>query len=204
MPTTPIYALPYPAAADPADVPLDMQELADQVAKVLGGALSATPPATPIEGQLWAMSPAAGVVWLFRYNAGSPSAYKWEFIGGPGLYIYDATDRAFANTTLGDLPGGAELTYPRPGDYHAHFQASVYHSGAVGSAMSFRLGNSTLQSAEEAILYNFATNYSLHVGLEARIANVAAASLLRIRVSTTASAGHIRYLSLGLVPIRLS
>jgi hypothetical protein len=31
MPTTPIYALPYPAATDPADVPLDMQELAEAV-----------------------------------------------------------------------------------------------------------------------------------------------------------------------------
>jgi hypothetical protein len=31
MPTTPIYALPYPAATDPADVPLDMQELAERV-----------------------------------------------------------------------------------------------------------------------------------------------------------------------------
>ena len=38
MPTTPIYALPYPAAADPADVPLDMQELAERVEAVIGGA----------------------------------------------------------------------------------------------------------------------------------------------------------------------
>src|SRR5262245_32486880 len=29
MPTTPVYQLPYPAASDPANVPLDMQELAD-------------------------------------------------------------------------------------------------------------------------------------------------------------------------------
>jgi hypothetical protein len=31
MPTTPIYQLPYPAASDPADVPLDMRELADAI-----------------------------------------------------------------------------------------------------------------------------------------------------------------------------
>jgi len=36
MPTTPIYALPYPAAADPADVPVDMQELAERVEALLG------------------------------------------------------------------------------------------------------------------------------------------------------------------------
>ena len=31
MPLTTVYKLPYPAAADPADVPLDMQELAEAV-----------------------------------------------------------------------------------------------------------------------------------------------------------------------------
>lgn len=35
MPTTPVYALPYPASTDPADVPLDMQELAERVEVVL-------------------------------------------------------------------------------------------------------------------------------------------------------------------------
>jgi hypothetical protein len=36
MPATPIYALPYPAATDPADVPLDMQELATQIEVAFG------------------------------------------------------------------------------------------------------------------------------------------------------------------------
>lgn len=41
MAATPIYALPYPAAADPADVPLDMQELADRIEAVLSSGLYA-------------------------------------------------------------------------------------------------------------------------------------------------------------------
>ena len=36
MPTTPTYVLPYPAAGDPADVPVDMQELADRIETVRG------------------------------------------------------------------------------------------------------------------------------------------------------------------------
>lgn len=36
MPATPVYQLPYPAAADPADVPLDMQELADAIEAKIG------------------------------------------------------------------------------------------------------------------------------------------------------------------------
>lgn len=35
MATTPIYALPYPVPTDPADVPADMQELAERLEVVL-------------------------------------------------------------------------------------------------------------------------------------------------------------------------
>ena len=35
MPATPIYALPYPAPSDPADMPLDLQELADRIEAIL-------------------------------------------------------------------------------------------------------------------------------------------------------------------------
>lgn len=35
MPNTPIYALPYPASSDPADVPVDLQELADRMELML-------------------------------------------------------------------------------------------------------------------------------------------------------------------------
>ena len=36
MPATPVFALPYPAATDPADVPTDMGELATAVETALG------------------------------------------------------------------------------------------------------------------------------------------------------------------------
>lgn len=42
MGTTPVYALPYPAATDPADVPVDMQELAERVEAVLATLSSST------------------------------------------------------------------------------------------------------------------------------------------------------------------
>ena len=38
MPTTPKLALPYPLPGDPADVPLDVQELAERVDTVAGTA----------------------------------------------------------------------------------------------------------------------------------------------------------------------
>jgi hypothetical protein len=43
-------------------------------------------PSTPVDGMQIAFQTVAmaadGVVWHLRYNAGSSSTYKWEFIGG--------------------------------------------------------------------------------------------------------------------------
>lgn len=47
MPTTARMALPYPAGTDPANIPLDIQELADQVAAQAAGFLTGTIAARP-------------------------------------------------------------------------------------------------------------------------------------------------------------
>lgn len=44
MPTTPVYSLPYPAATDPADVPIDLGELATAAEAALQGGLFAEAP----------------------------------------------------------------------------------------------------------------------------------------------------------------
>lgn len=63
--------------------------------------------------------------WRFRYNAGSTSAYKWEFIGGAPATI------SFPGTVT---PSGASawvklsaplFTLPRAGDWHFAFSAWV-------------------------------------------------------------------------------
>ena len=151
MPATPVYALPYPASADPADVPTDVKKLADQVALVLGGALSATPPATPIEGQLWATQPAAGVVWVFRYNAGSASAFKWELVAGSPLVAEQTADFNTTSTTYVDGTAALPvLTLPRAGDYDLSFGGRIYFGGSAAwqAFMTIKLGAAAAADAQ--------------------------------------------------------
>lgn len=85
------------------------------------GAPSATPPGSPVDGQFWLLpaDAANGVNWLFRYNAGSASAYKWEFAGGPEAVVLggalDTTTTAYPTFVLGTHT--PVFTLPRAGDY---------------------------------------------------------------------------------------
>jgi microcystin-dependent protein len=59
MGQTAIFNLPYPAETDPADVPVDMKELADRLEVVLGQLQAATPPKADSGDLKWVGYPVA-------------------------------------------------------------------------------------------------------------------------------------------------
>ena len=151
MPATPIYALPYPAAADPADVPLDMQELAERIEAVLGAVPAASLPASPTNGQVAYLDCGNGVIWQFRYNAASGSSFKWEFVGGPPMFAEVTTDQGTASASYVDLAtAGPSITVPRAGDYDVEIGCGYYAAtnGAPNAYMSYALGATAAVDAD--------------------------------------------------------
>lgn len=64
-----------------------------------------------------------GIDWRFRYNAGSASAYKWEFVGGSPIEVYGSfgqSSTAWANNAA------MTLTVPRNGEYLLEVSATLY------------------------------------------------------------------------------
>jgi hypothetical protein len=81
---------------------------------------SVGPPSNPQNGDVWYATnvDGNGVVWQFRYNATSASAYKWEFIGGP-----DLTTGQQAGKQLGVANAWAQVAsvaLGRAGDYNVY------------------------------------------------------------------------------------
>lgn len=143
MPTTPVYALPYPAATDPADVPADVQALATRLEAVLG-TRSAAPPASPTNGQRWEYPFAAAPFgsWAFRYDSALADAYKWRWVGGVPLFVEaneQQTNPAAANAWA-LLTNGPVLTLPRPGIYYIELGCRAFCGVASGMYMSYRPG----------------------------------------------------------------
>ena len=110
---------------------------------VTAGPIADGPPASPADGDLWvalgagttrtreARTSSGGVAWQFRYNAGSASAYKWEFIGGAPW----ATGRDVGASMSSMSPafsGGwffdswANYTVARAGDYFCTASIDYY------------------------------------------------------------------------------
>lgn len=141
MPNTP-RGLPYPSPTDPvAQGAAAIQALAVAVDPLLP-IVSATPPASPVDGMIWALVVDAtkGIVWLFRYRAASASAFKWEFVGGPKL-TFKATD--YTVTAVGGwqaAPG--TVAFPRGGDYDVDTNLTVSSPAASGHVLALTIDGS--------------------------------------------------------------
>lgn len=80
---------------------------------------------------------ALGIVWKFRYNKNSTSAYKWEFVGGPAYRVIGNTVYSTAAAAYVDV--GVNLALPLSGDYQATTFGRYGGTGAAGSRVYSRL-----------------------------------------------------------------
>jgi len=120
MPATPTWALPYPAISDPANVPLDMQELCDRLEILLSQIGS-----IPGEVKLWSGSslPAASYgKWVWADGASYATATypiasgnintAWKTFGGaadPGAGNFRVPDlRGLVPAGMDAMPGGTD------------------------------------------------------------------------------------------------
>jgi hypothetical protein len=134
-------ALPYPTGPDTPDVPRDVLALANRLEGLLDPTALALP-ATPYDGQVAYLPVAAGVVWAFRWNAGSASPYKWEFVGGPSWHVDQTADLNINPTVASayvDDAGQPALTVPRIGAYLIQMGGNFSTLTAGGPTMQLEL-----------------------------------------------------------------
>lgn len=112
---------------------------------------------TPVDGDeaYVIIDAAAGVIWHMRYNAGSASAYKWEFLGGADLTQDTLLGGGFPFSGFTQIGAtgwfysnsAPKFTAPRAGQYQVRWNASLHSVLAAGSQFSFGIGNVTASVA---------------------------------------------------------
>jgi hypothetical protein len=92
-----------------------------------------TLPGSPVDGQeaiLVDSTTNPTYQWRFRYNVGSTSPYKWEFIGGPPAYATVGPNESTGTTGawINLATPGPLFIVPRAGDYRVQHRERCSHS----------------------------------------------------------------------------
>jgi hypothetical protein len=151
-----------------------------------------------------------GIIWNLRYRAGSPSSYKWEFIGGSPLfasYRMGETPDATTSSSYVDL-GGPSLTAPLAGDYDVIITGNYYAGAATGAAlMSANFGGATTLD-DDGILFAQAAQYSHQESRKKiRKLNTITSGMIvgtRYRTYSGSTQSNFRRRTIELIPIRVS
>lgn len=162
-------------------------------------------PSNPVDGQEFAYTADAtnGVIWRLKYRSASSSSYKWELVGGAGLFASSAAEVAVSSTTWGGT--GPSVTVPLAGDYQVEVSAHFYTSGAVAYGWtSISVGGSTASSnADASIDYPPANGVWTPQYRLLQKTGVAASSVIQMRHQMSANTGNFGMRSMRVIPVRV-
>lgn len=168
-------------------------------------------PASPVNGQeaiLVDSLTAPTFVWRFRYNAGSSSPYKWEFIGGApaSIMVSAAETLASAGSWLNLATNGPLLAVPRNGDYLA--SAFSVHNAGTTVPNTFQLG---LAVGDTTPLYG-ATGFPLatatqygNLSVRGNFTGLTAGQIVKMRYQMSAgTSGWVGGRVMEVIPVRVA
>jgi hypothetical protein len=192
-----------------------MQELATDVETLVarsgGVSYGTTLPASPVNGQeaiLVDSTTNPAYQWRFRYNAGSSSAYKWEYVGGSDAYALVTTSESTTSTGWIDLTTvGPRVVVPRAGDYDAEAGCDYSYGSTGGFALIGIARNATVPGDPLGrAITTSVVQYPVMMIVTARVTGVVAADDLRLRYNpySGASVNIFAYRWLRVRPVRVS
>lgn len=180
--------------------------------KTTASAMSGGPPASPTDGDIWiALNvDANGTVWQFRYNAGSASSLKWEFIGGPSVMSI-----ASPNVVVNAAPQvgatgyfySTSYTTVRAGDYEVSGSHVIDPNGALAVITSdlfkgtTQLGEAVGNTISTAAAADFMTNTMASVP----VSGVGAGVVIAMAINSGApGTNKILRMLLAVKPVRIT
>ena len=167
-------------------------------------AVGTIPPASPADGDLWALpvDVPTGTTWLFRYNAGSASAYKWQFVGGPPFHWMPGD---WTTTGQGAWQiGGTGFYLPRPGDYLAEITVEVIPAGAAQSSQYIAVCIDGAQPAIRHGVTTFAMGSPVSIHSRAHFLGASNGQQLNRGMYSAAVTATFTNMFLTVLPIRVS
>lgn len=171
--------------------------------RVTASAFSGGPPGSPSDGDIWMATgvDANGTVWQFRYNAGSGSAYKWEFVGGSPFV-------AGTNSAPGWVTGGTYTAFPglslavaRAGEYSCQGGWSAFYAGNQTVECVVMVGASVFRQSDTTVT---TTTQWFTTAAPPGIYTLTAGQTLALGYSVTAAPGSFFSAGVSITPRRIA
>jgi hypothetical protein len=164
-------------------------------------------PASPVNGQEYVLvdsTTAPTYAWRLRYNAGSASALKWEFIGGSPLGVFVATEIAATVGSFGD-DAATRITYPRTGDYVVRASCSIRHTAAGQiTTIGIRDGNTGVSGPMGWVGATSSTDVRAGAAAEVLYSGMNLGTYTNIGANLSGGSGFISYRSVSILPRRVA
>jgi hypothetical protein len=180
---------------------------AEQIDILIGAAYGTSPPGSPVDGQWWIypVDPTNGIIWKFRYDAGSASAFKWVFIGGTPLYSEIATSETTTSTTYANLSTiGPSITLPRAGDWIVELGLWMNVGAGQTAWASYDIGGTGAVDAD-AVIFGPGGGSTTINGMRRRIkTGLAVSTTLQAKYRVDGGTGAFKHRWIGAYPIRIS
>lgn len=168
-------------------------------------------PSSPRHGEEAFYQETSGILWRFRYNADSPSTYKWEFVGGSPFRASYATQQSVTNSatpfTGVAITNSPEITLPFAGDYEIEWaltgQASA--AAAVDWRVGAKVGSTYVAPTGGPAVSSYASGAWQSIAYKTRVNGAAASSLVKLfSMSGTASLAMLVFdMTLAVTPVRV-
>lgn len=168
-------------------------------------------PASPVDGMEAVLVDSVSnptYQWRFRYNAGSSSAYKWEFVGGASVSAEVTTQESTTSTTFVDLTTvGPQVTVPRAGEYQISFGCRGWTDQAGGLwAMAAKIGSAAVGANDGLEENNASVNTNVTAGRTLPRRTAVASDVIKAQYACPGGGGTAQFLRrwLTVIPVRVS
>lgn len=147
-----------------------------------------TLPTSPVDGQecYYVADATNGVLWHLRYNAGSASAYKWEFVGGGDRHEGPLGDLTTSSTTAVALTNGPTITLPLAGEYIGELTLQMISQVVSSGFAQAAIYKDAVDAGMNGVVYVFQNTGSGQALIATGFGKIAvtAGQVLSVRVSS--------------------
>lgn len=175
---------------------------------VAPNALVTSPPGSPVDGQVifYQADATNGIVWQLRYNAGSSSPHKWEFVGGMALSSEVDTSETTTSTTFVDLATvGPQITLPLAGDWEFAY-GQEGNSSAINGFLVISLNIGGTEAGADELATGGGSGTAGDYRELARVrrkTGLSASTVVKLQYRTTSGTGTFRNRWLRATPVRV-